>query len=210
MTSLSKTLSIGTISAAYDLRCGMQRCPFSRHKFFLLCMVFCGALLASSHDARALSIGDSHELGFIWPGMQKKTVHQNKVIYLNHLIGMALGTIDIANGEVYFRANNVFESLPAAGRARNGGGRMMNLGTAGLYTYLFATYNGYGTEVWYVGNLNGIITIPFLADGHHRHYLTGWTLFGPRSVGVPDGGLTVTLLGVALAGLALTRRFVMR
>jgi hypothetical protein len=82
-------------------------------------MVFCGALLASSHDARALSIGDSHELGFIWPGVQKKTDHQNKVIYLNHLIGMALGTIDIANGEVYFRANNVFESLPAAGRAHH-------------------------------------------------------------------------------------------
>jgi hypothetical protein len=173
-------------------------------------MVVCGAMLASSHHARALNIGDSHELGFLWPGTQRKTDNQNKLISLNHLIGMALGTIDIANGEVYFRSSHSFDSLPAAGRARNGGGRMINLGTAGLYTYLFATYNGYGTEVWYVGNLNGTLTIPFLASGHYRHYLIGWTLFSPRSIGVPDGGLTVTLLGVALSVLALTRRFLMR
>jgi hypothetical protein len=176
----------------------------------LLCMVFCGAMLASSHDARALRIGDSHEVGFLWPGIQKKTDNQNKVIYVNHLIGMALGTIDIANGEVYFRSSHGFKSLPAAARALGGGGRTIDLRVGGLYTYLFATYKGYGAEVWYVGNLNGIITIPFLADGHYRHNLTGWTLFGPRSAGVPDGGLTVTLLGAALGGLALTRRFLMR
>lgn len=170
-------------------------------------MVSCVATLASRHDARALSIGDSHELGFLWPGIQKKADNQNKVIYVNHLIGMALGTIEIANGEVYFRSSRSFEFLPAAAQALNGGGRTINLRTSGLYTYLFATYSGYGTEVWYVGNLNGIITIPFLATGH---YLTGWTLFGPRSTGVPDGGLTVTLLGAALGVLALARRFLMR
>ena len=60
-------------------------------------MVFCGAMLASSHDAWALSIGDSHELGSLWPGTQQKT-NQNKIVYVNHLIGMALGTIDVANG----------------------------------------------------------------------------------------------------------------
>jgi hypothetical protein len=97
--------------------------------------------------------------------------------------------------------------LPTAARALNGGGRTINLRTGGLYTYLFATYDGYGSEVWYVGNLRGIITIPFLAAGH---YLTGWTLFGPRGVGVPDGGITVMLLGVALGVLALARRFLMR
>ncbi len=169
-------------------------------------MVFCGAMLASSHDAWALSIGDSHELGFLWPGTQQKT-NQNKIVYVNHLIGMALGTIDVANGEVYSRSNHGFKSLPTAGQAFSGGGRTIRLGASGLYTYLFASYMGYGTEVWYVGNLNGIITIPLLAAGHH---LTGWTLFGPRSVGVPDGGLTVALLGAALAVLALTRRFLIR
>jgi hypothetical protein len=140
-------------------------------------------------------------------GVQRKKDNQNKIIYVNHLIGMALGTVDVANGEVYSRSIHGFKSLPAAARIFNGGGRVISLRrTGGLYTYLFATYKGYGTEVWYVGNLNGVITIPFRAAGH---YLTGWTLLGPGSVGVPDGGLTVMLLGVALGVLALARRFLM-
>jgi hypothetical protein len=187
----------------------MQLNPVSRHKLLLLCMVFCGAMLTPSHDAKAsaLGIGDSHELGFLWPGIQRKTDNQDKAIYLNHLIGMAVGAIDVANAEVYFRSNNGFKSLPTAALALSGGGRTINLRIGGLYTYLFATYQGYGSEVWYVGDLTGIITIPFLAAGH---YLTGWTLFGPRGVGVPDGGITVMLLGAALGVLALARRFLFR
>src|SRR6185312_7828523 len=187
----------------------MQSNEVSRHKFFLLCIVFCGAMLVPSHDSKAsaLGIGDSRQLGFLWPGMQRKTDSQSKATYVNHLIGMALGAVDVANGEVYFRSNHGFKSLSAAARALNGGGRTINLRTGGLYTYLFATYGGYGSEVWYVGNLSGIITIPFLAAGH---YLTGWTLFSPRGVGVPDGGITVMLLGAALGVLAVARRFLFR
>lgn len=172
-------------------------------------MAFCGAMLAPSHDAKAfaLGMGDSHELGFLWPGIQKKSSNQNKAAYVNRLLGMALGAINIANGQVYFRSNHAFESLPAAAWALNHSGRTINLGAGGLYTYLFATYNGYGSEVWYVGNLSGIVTILFLAGWHS---LTGWTLFGTGSAGVPDGGVTVLLLGMALGVLALARRFLMR
>ena len=170
-------------------------------------MAFCGAILVSGRDAKALSIGDSHELGLLWPGTQNNTNNQDKALYVNHLIGMALGTVEVSRGEVYFRSSHDFESLPTAAWARDGGGRAINFGTGGLYTYLFATYSGYGTEVWYVGNLSGIIAIPFLASGHH---LTGWTLFTAAGVGVPDGGVTVMLLGVALGVLALARRFLMR
>jgi hypothetical protein len=185
----------------------MRANSVSKHKSLLLYMAFCGAILVSSRDAKALSIGDSHDLGFLWPGVQKKTDNQNKALYVNHLIGMALGTTEVAWGEVYFRSNHDFRSLPAAAWARDGGGRAINLGTGGLYTYLLATYSGYGTEVWYVGNLNGITAIPFLASGHQ---LTGWTLFAAAGVGVPDGGITVMLLGVALGVLALARRFLLR
>ncbi len=187
----------------------MHSNAFSKHKVLLLCIAFCGAILASSHDAKALALGmgDSHELGYLWPGIQKKSGDQNRATYVNHLLGMALGAINVANGEVYFRSNHGFKSLPAATQAHNGHCRTISLGTGGLYTYLFATYNGYGSEVWYVGNLSGIITIPFLAS---RAYLTGWTLFGTSSAGVPDGGVTVMLLGVALGVLALARRFLMR
>jgi len=181
----------------------------SRHKFLLLCIVFCGAMLAPGHDARAfaLGLGDSRDLGFLLPGTQKKSSDQDKGKYVNHLLGMALGTIDIANGQVYFRSNNGFESLPSAVLAANGGGRILNLRGDGSYTYLFAAYKGYGSEVWYVGDLNGLIRIPFLAG---RGSLTGWTLFRTGPVGVPDGGVTVMLLGVALGVLALARRFLMR
>ena len=175
----------------------------------LLCMIFCGAMFLPSHDSKAsaLGIGDSRQLGFLWPGTQTKTDNQSKATYVNHLIGMAFGAVDVANGEVYFRSNHGFKSLPSAESAVSGGGRTINLRTAGLYTYLFASYDGYGSEVWYVGKLSGIITIPFLAAGHS---LIGWTLFGPRSIGVPDGGITVMLLGVALGVLALARRFLAR
>jgi hypothetical protein len=178
-----------------------------KHKFFLLCIGFCGLILISSQDARALSIGDSHELGFLWPGIQQKIDNQKKALYLEQLIDMAFGTIEVAHGEVYFRSNQVFKSLPAATWVRDGHGRAINLGSGGLFTYLFATYSGYGTEVWYVGNLNGVISIPFLAPHHH---LTGWSLFAAAGIGVPDGGITVMLLGVALGVLALARRFLMR
>jgi hypothetical protein len=191
------------------LRLTMQSNTVSRHTFLLLCLIFCGAMFLPSHDsnASALGIGDSRQLGFLWPGTQTKTDNQSKATYVNHLIGMALGAVDVANGEVYFRSNHGFKSLPSAESAVSGGGRTINLRTAGLYTYLFASYDGYGSEVWYVGNLSGIITIPFLAAGHS---LIGWTLFGPRSIGVPDGGITVMLLGVALGVLALARRFLVR
>src|SRR6266487_1417537 len=103
----------------------MQSNAVSKHNVLLLCMAFCGAMLAPSHEARvfAVDIGDSHELGFLWPGIQKKTDNQDNVLYVNHLIGMALGTIEVARGEVYFRSSHGFESLPAAAWAHNGGGR---------------------------------------------------------------------------------------
>ncbi len=97
--------------------------------------------------------------------------------------------------------------MPTAAWAHNGGGRAINLGAGGLYTYLLATYSGYGTEVWCVGNLNGIVAIPFRTAWYQ---LTGWTLFAAASIGVPDDGVTVMLLGVALGVLALARRFLVR
>jgi len=177
-----------------------------RHKF-LLCIATCAAMLAFSHNASALSlsIGDSHELGYLWPSIPSG--NQNKVTYVNHLIGMALGTIDIANGQIYSRSNHSFGSLPTAVWALNGTGTSMNLGTGGIYTYLFANYGVAGSEVWYVGNLSGMITIPLLTVGGR---LVGWTLLGPGSVGVPDGGVTAMLLGLALGALGVARRFTMR
>jgi hypothetical protein len=177
-----------------------------KHKL-LLCMAACAAMLAFSHNASALAlnIGDSHELGFLWPGVPSG--NQTRVTYVNHLIGMALGSIDIANGQIFSRSNHAFGSMPTAVWALNGTGRTINLGAGGIYTYLFANYTGSGSEVWYVGNLSGIITIPAVS-GLFR--LTNWTLLGPGAgAGVPDGGITAMLLGLGLCSVGIFRRFAM-
>jgi hypothetical protein len=127
--------------------------------------------------------------------------------YVNHLIRMALGTRDVALGQAFHRSNNDFGPLPSAVFDRNGAGRAIDLGTGGLYSYLLVNYKGRnrGAEIWYVGNLSGIIRIPATAG---RHAVTGWTLLG-LDVGVPDGGATAMLLGTALGALGMARRFLM-
>ena len=173
----------------------------------LICMAACAAMLAFSQNANALalSVGDSHELGFLWPGVPSG--NQNRVNYVNHLVGMALGSIDIANGQIYARSNHAFSFMPVAVWALNGTGTTINLGAGGVYTYLFANYSGSGSEVWYVGNLSGIITLPAVS-GLFR--LANWTLLGPGAgVGVPDGGITAMLLGLGLCSVGIFRRFAM-
>lgn len=172
----------------------------------LLCTALFG-VLAFSQNARALTIGDSHELGFVNFGIPSGD--SDRLTYVNHLIGMALGSKNAADGQAYYRSNNNFGALPQAVLTAhvNGTSTSINLGSGGTYLYLFAKYDGqnYGSEVWYVGNLSGIITIPLYA-GQYR--LSGWTLFGSAG-SVPDGGATVMLLGTALSALAIARRYMM-
>ena len=178
----------------------------------LLCTVLAGALLSFTPNARALAltIGDSHELGFVNFGIP--TGDQFKLNYINHLIGMALGSQDDALGQHFTRSNHSFGSLPQAVLAGSlsGTSTTINLGAGGLYTYLFAKYDGpnFGSEVWYVGDLSGIITIPLYGSGR-QYALSGWTLFGPGGPGVPDGGTTAMLLGAALSVLGVARRYMM-
>jgi hypothetical protein len=178
----------------------MKTNTFPKPKSLLLCMVFCTAVLAVSHPAKALNIGDSHELGFLLPSGPSG----NQSTYINHLVGMALGSIDIANGQIYFRSNNAFSPLPTSVQVTSGIGTNINLGSGDVYMYLLANYAGFGTEVWYVGNLHGMITIPGLGGGC---LLTKWSLFRAGAPGVPDGGTTVMLLGMGLATLSMARRF---
>jgi len=174
------------------------------NKLAVLSAVFCAAMLAFGHNASALTIGDGHELGFVDFGIPSGD--QDRTDYVNHLVGMALGTTDQALGQTFTRSNNDFGPLPTAVFALNGTSTSINLGAGGTYSYLFAKYDGpnYGSEVWYVGNLSGIITIPATAGGYG---LSGWTLFGPGGQGVPDGGTTAMLLGTALGALGMARRF---
>jgi VPDSG-CTERM motif len=187
-------------------------------KVILLLGIGCAVLMASAKDANAypvslppgisLTIGDQHELGLVQRNIPNGNGARRN--YVNHLIGMALGTHDVAFGNGFFRSNNSFNPLPQAVLAGlvSGTSTTINLGS-GLYTYLFANYSGQQregvgssfAEVWYVGNLSGVITIPGAG-------LSEWMLFGRGSAGaVPDGGTTVMLLGAALGVLGVARRF---
>jgi hypothetical protein len=201
---LNETLAFGTSVAS--LPCN-SKIPLGNlkmiptNKLAMLCTAFCAVMLAFSHNASALTIGDSNHLGLVHYGIPSGD--DNRTAYVNYLIGMALGTTEQALGQTFTRSNNDFGTLPTAVFAFNGTGTTINLG-AGGYSYLLAKYDGpnYGSEVWYVGGLSGIITIP--ATGG-RWGLSGWTLFGGQ--GVPDGGTTVMLLGAALGALGMARRY---
>jgi hypothetical protein len=188
------------------------------NKFVLVSAVVCALMLAFGHNVSAtphimppsisLAIGDAHELGFVNFGIPSGD--SDRLNYVNHLIAMALGSQDDALGQHFTRSNNAFSQLPQAVSAGhvNGTSTTINLGAGGLYTYLFAKYDGpnYGSEVWYVGDLSGTIEIPATAGGYG---LSGWTLFGPSVPGVPDGGITAMLLGTAIGALGLARRFLL-
>ena len=179
-------------------------------KTSVICMAFCAAMLAFSHDAYALAltVGDSHELGLVVNGWSSGD--SDRLAYVNHLIDMAVGTSGQANGQKYARSNNDFGPLTQAGLAGlvNGTGTTINVGSGGLYSYLFVTYNApnNASELWYVGDLSGIITIPPRVNGHA---LSGWTLFATAE-SIPDGGTTVMLLGAALGALGVVRRYLTR
>jgi hypothetical protein len=171
-----------------------------------VCAAIVALCVALPTGAHALTIGDSHELGFVNFGIPSGDADRTN--YVNHLIGMGLGTTDTALGQTFTRSNNAFGSLPTAVFALNGTSTTIDLGTQNLYSYLFAKYDGpnYGSEVWFVGDLSGVITIP--ATGG-KYGLSGWTLFGPGGgTNTPDSGTTAALLGLGLTGLAgLRARF---
>ena len=71
----------------------------------------------------------------------------------------------------------------------------------GGYLYLLAKDHGpnYGSVVWYVGGLTGIQDIPLTGGQYGISHIF---VFNPGNTQVPDGVITVVLLGAALMGLA--------
>jgi hypothetical protein len=196
------------------------------NKLVLLSAAFCAAMFAFSHNASAnritggvnspltnLTFNDTHVVGTITPGAPADPA--DVATYINFMITLASPGSGNFAGQHITRSSNTFASLPNAlvPGAVSGPGNVtnINLGAGGVYSYLFAKYDGQNdiSQVWYVGNLSGMLTIP--ADGPLGHGLSGWILFGPGGVppGVPDGGTTVMLLGAALGALGMARRYLM-
>jgi VPDSG-CTERM motif len=172
-----------------------------KNLFGAVCVILLA--LGCTTKATALTFGDSRDLGEVLFGIPSGDA--DRVSYVNHLVSMTPGTSDSFSGQNFTRSLNscgtcASVSLPIV----NGTGTDVNLGSGG-FLYLFAKYDGpnAGSEVWYIGGLSGVITIPAkgLPDVGNKYGLSGWSLF-KGTVSTPDGGTTAALLGLALTGLA--------
>jgi VPDSG-CTERM motif len=161
--------------------------------------------LASQVRATSLTFTDIHVLGTVTPGAPSSDT--DRASYINFMITLPSPGAGTFSGQAITRSSNPFASLPNAivTGAVDGTSTTFDLGT-GLYSYLFAKYDGQNdlSQVWFVGDLSGSVTIP--PNGPLGHGLSGWTLFGPGEGQVPDGGSTVLLLGAALSAIGLIRR----
>lgn len=178
----------------------------------------CALMLAFTPNAHAVTnLNFSDAVGTVTPGAPADEAAEAS--YINFMIALGLGQSGTFDGQTITRSNNVFANLPTAnatGAVRNNspvnnnGLVHIDLGAVGTYSYLYAKYDGQNdlTQVWYVGDLGGEITIPF--EGPSGHDMSHYTLFVAGGNGVPDGGTTVMLLGTALGALGMARRFLKR
>jgi hypothetical protein len=189
----------------------------------ILCSGLCFAFLALCGNAKATSftIGDINELGFVNPGIPASDA--NLATYVNALLGLAPGgstTVTIGPKSNFItRSSNIFSPLdPAVYVSRTtfsdyaGPATIdINLGTG--FEYLLVKYDGpnFGSEVWYVGGLSGLVTIPAYGSGS-QYGISLAALFTPFTPPppVPDRGTTLMLLASSLVGLGMLRRFVWR
>jgi hypothetical protein len=208
---LNNALAAGTgfATSVHNMKFPMKVNRISTKKLAILSAAFCAAMLAFSPKAAAtaLTFNDAHVVGTMTPGPVNLAVVSASINYMVALAPGDSGTFhNPPFAQTITRSSNTFASLPNAlvPGAVTGFSTTINLG-AGVYSYLFAKYDGQNdlSQVWYVGNLSGIVTIPAL--GPSGHALTRWKLFPGGQV--PDGGTTVMLLGAALGALGMARRF---
>jgi hypothetical protein len=188
-------------------------------KIVLGSVAICALMLAFTPNANAVTnLNFNQAVGTVTPGAPADETQEAS--YINFMISLGLGGSGDFAGQHITRSNNVFANLPTAnatGAVKNdapvqdaNGLVHIDLGATGTYSYLYAKYDGQNdlSQVWYVGDLGGEITIPFV--GPSGHDLSHYTLFVAGGNGVPDGGTTLMLLGMAFGSLGMARRFLKR
>ena len=152
---------------------------------------------------------------------------------INGLLAVALGTRSGADPE-YYRSITNFGVLPAATSVGAGlyGASDLSIVLPSVFQYLIVGYDGQngGSQVYYIGGLAAGDTINIVPMAYPNHGLpknadcggssepdcghlkageyyemTHLTFLNPGGT-VPDGGMTLSLLGVAMAGMGLIAR----
>jgi hypothetical protein len=168
--------------------------------------------LTANANATTLTVGDSYYIGRIVDGIPSNEASEVK--YINSLLGMATNaavtpcSLDTSeNCDRLGSTINVtgFSSAVVTGSQKDTSGD--NTIDATGFTYVLAKYDAGdgGSFVWYVAGLTDIEVPANLGTcGSIGCGLSHTTLFNPTSV--PDGGLTLMLLGVGLVGIETLRR----
>jgi hypothetical protein len=175
-----------------------------------LLLVGLSIALNSQLSAITLTFGDSRYLGYINDGIPSNL--DDTTGYINTLLSRPLGSGPTVVGtEAYTRSNVV----SPAGAAELAGsikqeGNATSINVTG-FEYLVAKYDASnaGTYVWYVGDLTGVQSFQQYFGTGTQWEVSHSAVFNASSsgqTGVPDGGSTVALLGLALASIAVIRR----
>jgi len=166
-------------------------------KKLIVALACIAALGASAIGAEALTVAGDAYLGSIEPNTPSNPA--NEVIYINYLITLADEQVSVTDRTYSRVGSTVVGPFPTAVTA--GAVKVEpNPSPTGIdvtgFSYLLAKYST-GAHVWYVAGLNTSVDIPSDALSHY-------SLYNP--VSVPEGGSTLMLLGMGLAGVAALRR----
>jgi hypothetical protein len=169
-------------------------------------------MMAANASAETIDLAftGSIYLGHIDPGSPSS--ESDEVGYIAYLITLASNAEPVSNGvNTYDRLGSTASgSFPAP----TGGDRTNTPTTEQLlidvtgYNYLLGKY-GNESYVWFVSGIgpNDDVRLPKNDGADGVGEISHFTLFGERTT-VPDGGLTVMLLGIGMGGLAiLSRKF---
>lgn len=159
----------------------------------------------------------AHVLGAINPDNPADPA--DEVTAINAILGLSLGGTGTSGANTVYRSQNDFGTLPLADVTQTSGTGTKTSFMDDGWEYLAVKYDGPNgaSEVYYLGDVlaGTMIYIPANAFGNNnsQYGLSGWNFFNdlttstnPPPPSVPDGGSTVALLGVALAGAGALRR----
>jgi hypothetical protein len=175
----------------------------------------CACLVGT--NSYALTINDPGVVGTIETGEPASIA--DEVIYVNTLLAQPAnnGGVTIA-GHVYTTSSTDYNGVVTAIDAvKDDTG---NLSVPAGYDWVLAKYDGpdAGDVLWFLGG--AAMTLPsdsstiWVNNQENGYGLSHFTVFNPTdnddTPGVPDGGSTLALLGLALAGVGFLRRRISR
>lgn len=169
----------------------------------IVCVVALG-LTATNALATGLTVGDLvFYVGSIVPGTPANPTQE--VAFINQLKSMAISTVEVDGGKTYTRsANYPFPQLPTAtltGAFKDDAKPAFQGINVSGFAYILGKY-GQDAHVWYVAELATVDIPSTLGQGGG---LSHFSLY-KSTTSVPDGGVTLMLLGGALVGLETLRR----